>query len=71
MSRPRFRLLFALLLLAAATLAGGALGAKLLAFPEREAPSLDEYADILTTLQEWAPEPIAPEKFVYASIGIT
>lgn len=67
-SRPRFRLLFALLLLAAATLAGGALGAKLLAFPERDAPSLDEYADILTTLQEWAPEPIAPEKFVYASI---
>ncbi len=68
MSQPRFRILFALLLLAAATLAGGALGAKLLASPERDTPSLDEYADILTTLQEWAPEPIAPEKLVYASI---
>ena len=36
--------------------------------PERETPSLDEYADILTTLSDWAPEPIAPDKIVYASI---
>ena len=30
------------------------------ASPERDTPSLDEYADILTTLSDWAPEPIAP-----------
>jgi len=29
---------------------------------------LDEYADILTTLSEWSPQPIAPDQFVYASI---
>jgi carboxyl-terminal processing protease len=66
--RPRSRLLIALFLLAAATLAGGALGSKLMAVPERELPNLDEYADILTTLSDWAPESIPPEKFVYASI---
>jgi carboxyl-terminal processing protease len=65
---PRSRALIALSLLLAATLAGGALGGRLLASPEKEAPSLDEYADILTTLSEWSPEPVAPEKFVYASI---
>ena len=64
MSQPRSRLFVALALLAAATLVGGAVGNKLLAAPERETPSLDEYADILTTLAEWAPEPMGPEKFV-------
>jgi carboxyl-terminal processing protease len=67
-SQPRSRLLVSIALLAAATLLGGAVGGKLFASPEREAPPLDEYADILTTLGEWSPEPIAPEKFVYASI---
>ena len=68
MTRPRSRLLAAISLLTAATLLGGALGPKLLANPEREQPNLDEYADILTTLSDWAPEAIAPEKVVYASI---
>jgi len=68
LTQPRSRLLVALALLAAATLVGGAVGNKLLAAPERETPSLDEYADILTTLAEWAPEQMGPEKFVYASI---
>ncbi|MGE5278217.1 MAG: S41 family peptidase [Acidobacteriota bacterium] len=68
MSRPRSRFLVALSLLAAATLLGGTLGSKLLAVPEREPANLDEYADILTTLSDWSPEPIPPEKFVYASI---
>ena len=68
MSRPRSRFLLALSLLAAATLLGGTLGSKLLAVPEREPANLDEYADILTTLSDWSPEPIQPEKFVYASI---
>lgn len=68
MSQPRFRVLIALSLLAAATLAGGALGGRLFASPDRDTPSLDEYADILTTLGEWSPEAMPPEKFVYASI---
>ena len=68
MSRPRPRFLLALTILAVATLLGGTLGSKLLAVPEREQPNLDEYADILTTLSEWAPEAVPPEKFVYASI---
>ena len=68
MTHPRSRILFGIALLAAATLVGGALREKLPAAADREAPSLDEYAEILTTLSEWAPEPIAPEKFVYASI---
>jgi carboxyl-terminal processing protease len=58
----------ALALVAGATLAGGVFAGKLNASPERETPSLDEYADILTTLSDWAPEPIAPDKIVYASI---
>jgi carboxyl-terminal processing protease len=68
LNRSRSRLLIALSILAAATLAGGTLGSRLLAVPEREQPNLDEYADILTTLSEWAPESVPPEKFVYASI---
>jgi carboxyl-terminal processing protease len=68
LTRSRSRLWIAFSLLAAATLAGGALGSKLLAVPEREPVNLDEYADILTTLSEWAPESVPPEKFVYASI---
>ena len=68
MSQPRSRLLVSIALLGAATLLGGALGSKLFASPEREVPPLDEYADILTTLGEWSPEAVAPEKFVYASI---
>ena len=68
MSQPRSRFLVSIALLGAATLLGGALGGKLFASPEREVPPLDEYADILTTLGEWSPEPVAPEKFVYASI---
>ena len=68
MNQPRSRLLLAVSLLAAATLIGGALAEKLPAPSDREAPSLDEYAGILTALAEWAPEPIAPEKIVYASI---
>ncbi len=68
MSQPRSRLLVSVGLLGAATLLGGALGGKLFASPEREVPPLDEYADILTTLGEWSPEAVAPEKFVYASI---
>ncbi|MEO8432873.1 MAG: S41 family peptidase, partial [Acidobacteriota bacterium] len=68
MSQPRSRFLVAIVLLVATTLLGGAVGGRLFASPEREAPPLDEYADILTTLGEWSPEPVAPEKFVYASI---
>jgi carboxyl-terminal processing protease len=68
LSRRRSRFLIALSLLAAATLLGGTLGSKLLAVPEREQANLDEYADILTTLSQWAPESVPPEKFVYASI---
>jgi carboxyl-terminal processing protease len=68
LSQPRSRILIGLCLLVAATLVGGALGEKLPAAPERETPSLDEYADILTTLSDWAPEPIAADKIVYASI---
>jgi carboxyl-terminal processing protease len=68
LNRPKSRFLFALALIAGATLAGGTFAGRLNASPEREAPSLDEYADILTTLSDWAPEPIAPDKIVYASI---
>jgi carboxyl-terminal processing protease len=68
LSQPKSRILVAVALLAGATLAGGAFAGKLHATPERDAPSLDEYADILTTLSDWAPEPISPEKIVYASI---
>ena len=64
----RSRLFFALALLAGATIAGGIFAGRLNASPERETPSLDEYADILTTLSDWSPEPIAPDKIVYASI---
>jgi carboxyl-terminal processing protease len=67
-SHERSRLLIPLSLLLGATLAGGLFSGRLLAFPERQTPSLDEYADILSTLSEWAPEAVAPEKFVYASI---
>jgi carboxyl-terminal processing protease len=58
----------ALALVAGATLLGGVFAGRLSASPERELPSLDEYADILTTLSDWAPEPVAPDKIVYASI---
>jgi len=68
LNRPKSRFLFALALIAGATLAGGVFAGKLHAAPEREAPNLDEYADILTTLSDWSPEPIAPDKIVYASI---
>ena len=68
MSQPRSRILIGLCLLVAATLVGGALGEKLPAAPDRETPPLDEYADILTTLSDWAPEAIPPDKIVYASI---
>jgi carboxyl-terminal processing protease len=64
----RSRFFTAVLLLAVSTLAGGAFAAILFASPERETPPLDEYADILTTLSEWSPQPIPPEQFVYASI---
>ena len=64
MTQPRSRVLSGVALILAATLVGGTLGGKLFASPEREAPSLDEFADILTTLSEWAPEPVAPEKLV-------
>src|SRR5215467_9524846 len=66
-TKPLSRFLTVLALLAAATLVGGAVGGKV-ASGDTDNPSLDEYADILTTLSEWAPEPVAPEKFVYASI---
>jgi carboxyl-terminal processing protease len=68
LSLPKSRFLLALALIAGTTLAGGAFAGKLHATPEREAPSLDEYADILTTLSDWAPEPVTPDKIVYASI---
>ena len=68
MSQPRSRFLASIALLAVATLLGGVVGGKVFASPDREVPPLDEYADILTSLGEWSPEPIAPEKFVYASI---
>jgi carboxyl-terminal processing protease len=68
LSLPKSRFLLALALIGGATLAGGVFAGKLHATPEREAPSLDEYADILTTLSDWAPEPIAADKIVYASI---
>jgi len=67
-SQHKSRFLVALALVAGATVAGGAFAGRLNASPERETPSLDEYADILTTLSDWAPEPIAPDKIVYASI---
>jgi carboxyl-terminal processing protease len=67
-SSHRSRWLIALALVAGATLAGGAFAGKLSASPEKDTPSLDEYADILTTLSDWAPEPIGPDKIVYASI---
>jgi carboxyl-terminal processing protease len=67
-SSHRSRWLVALALVAGATLAGGTFAGKLSASPEKDTPSLDEYADILTTLSDWAPEPIAPDKIVYASI---
>jgi carboxyl-terminal processing protease len=67
LSQPRSRILIALCLLVAATLVGGALGEKLPA-SDRETPPLDEYADILTTISDWAPEPVSPDKFVFASI---
>jgi carboxyl-terminal processing protease len=66
LSQPRFRILIGLSLLVGATLVGGAFGEKLPS--ERETPSLDEYADILTTLSDWAPEAVSPDKIVYASI---
>lgn len=67
--RPiRSRFSIAVLLLAVSTLAGGAFAAIVFASPERESPPLDEYADILTTLTEWSPQPIGPEQFVYASV---
>src|SRR5262249_21897866 len=66
-TKPLSRVLTVLALLAAATLVGGAVGGKV-ASADKDIPSLDEYADILTTLSEWAPEAVAPEKFVYASI---
>jgi carboxyl-terminal processing protease len=68
LSQPRSRILIGICLLVAATLVGGALGEKLPAAANRDMPSLDEYADILTTLSDWAPEPVSPEKIVYASI---
>jgi carboxyl-terminal processing protease len=68
LSQPRSRILTGICLLVAATLVGGALGEKLPAAADRDMPSLDEYADILTTLSDWAPEPVSPEKIVYASI---
>jgi len=64
----RSRFSIAVLLLVASTLAGGLFATFLFASPEREAPPLDEYADILSTLAEWSPETVAPEQFVYASI---
>jgi hypothetical protein len=67
-SPTRSRFFIAVLLLAVSTLAGGAFAALLFASPERETPPLDEYADILTTLSEWAPETVPPEQFVYASV---
>ena len=60
MSQPRSRILIGLCLLVAATLVGGALGEKLPAGADRDTPSLDEYADILTTLSDWAPEAVSP-----------
>jgi carboxyl-terminal processing protease len=68
LSQPKSRLLLALGLVAGATVAGGLFAGKLHATPERDTPSLDEYADILTTLSDWAPEPLTGEKIVYASI---
>lgn len=68
MSLKKSRLFVALALVAGATLAGGAFAGKLSASPEKDTPALDEYADILTTLSDWAPEPVAPDKIVYASI---
>ncbi len=69
MSSHKKRWLVSLGLVAGATLAGGIFANRLSASPERELPSLDEYADILTTLSDWSPEPIAPDKIVYASIN--
>ena len=68
MSQPRSRILIGLCLVVAATLVGGALGEKLPAGADRDMPSLDEYADILTTLSDWAPEAVPADKVVYASI---
>ena len=67
-SLKKSRLFLALALVAGATLAGGVFANKLNASPEKDTPPLDEYADILTTLSDWAPEPVAPDKIVYASI---
>jgi carboxyl-terminal processing protease len=68
LSQPRSRILIALCLIVAATLVGGALGERLPSASDRDTPPMDEYADILTTISDWAPEPVSPDKFVYASI---
>ena len=68
MSPQKSRLFAATAVVAGATLAGGLFAGRLSASPEKDSPNLDEYADILTTLSDWSPEPIAPDKVVYASI---
>ncbi len=68
LSLQKSRLFAATAVVAGATLLGGVFAGKLSASPEKDTPSLDEYADILTTLSDWAPEPVAPDKIVYASI---
>jgi len=68
LSPQKSRWFVALALVVGATLLGGVFAGRLSASPEREVPSLDEYADILTTLSDWSPEPIGPDKIVYASI---
>ena len=68
-SPQRSRLIAATAVVAGATLLGGVFAGRLSASPEKDSPSLDEYADILTTLSDWAPDPVAPDKIVYASIN--
>ena len=55
-------------IVAGATLLGGAGGARTNADAAGTAPSLSEYAELITTAGDWSAEKTAPDKLVYASI---
>jgi len=55
-------------IVAGATLLGGAGGRKMSAAPEGSAPSLSEYAELITAAGDWSAEKAPPDKLVYASI---
>ena len=55
-------------IVAGATLLGGAGGRQTNAEPQGAAPSLSEYAELITAAGDWSAEKTAPDKLVYASI---